>query len=63
MIANVHERACKHATQLAETLLGEDQAKIVQIGVGSDAGDRNRLRTDELMITPLRRADTVAFSA
>lgn len=48
MIAEVHQRAREHAAQLAEALLGEDEAQVVQVGVVSDAGNRNRLRTDEL---------------
>lgn len=48
MIAEVHQRAREHATQLAEALLGEDEAQVVQVGAVSDVGNRNRLRTDEL---------------
>ena len=48
MIAEVHQRAREHAAQLAEALLGEDEAEVVQNGIVSDVGNRNRLRTDEL---------------
>ena len=65
MIAEVHQRAREHAAQLAEALLGEDEAQVVQVGVVSDAGNRNRLRTDELdrEITMKGRVLTVARSA
>ena len=65
MIAEVHQRAHEHAAQLAEALLGEDEAQVVQVGVVSDAGNRNRLRTDELdrEITMKGRVLTVARSA
>lgn len=60
VVAEVHQGAGEDAAQLAEALLRKDQAQVVQLRVGAQARERQRLRADELESSPAHRVPWVS---
>lgn len=60
VVAEVHQGAGEDAAQLAEALLRKDQAQVVQLRVGAQARQRERLRADELESSPAHRVPWVS---